>query len=153
MKKLLATLLVGTALISPELAIARAVEITVEMKNFRGPRAYAGIYLVKPDGSFHSDIAVAGTEPKYQSHLRGWYRGIRRTGRVDGVTGASVGGGRSFTITADIADALINAGYKVQIDTAVEDFGEHRAEATVELNASTQAATGSGFVKSLRVKM
>jgi len=153
MKKLFAALIIGTALVAPEMAFARPVKITVEMKNFRGPKAYAGVYLVKPDGSFHSDLAVAGKERKYQAHLRGWYRGVRRSGRVDGVTGASVGRGRSFSVTADIADALINAGYKVQVDTAVEDSGEHRAEAIVGLDASKRTVRGRGFVKSLSVKM
>lgn len=153
MKKILGALMMCTALVAPQAAIARPVEITVEMKNFRGPKAYAGIYLVNPDGSFHSDLAVAGKEAKYQAHLRGWYRGVSRSGRVDGVTGASVGGGRTITITADIADALINAGYKVQVDTAVEDFGEHRAEASVDLAVSGQAVPGRGFVQSLSVKM
>ncbi len=155
MKKIMAAFLISTALVAPQSAFARPVQVTAQLKGYPGPAAYIGVYLVKPDGSFHSSIAVAGQKQKYQAHLRGWYRGVSRVGRIDGITGASVGGGRTLKVTADIADALIDAGYKIQVDTAVEDVGEYRSEASVSLDVTkkTNSAPGRGFIKSLTVKM
>lgn len=155
MKRLIAALLMGTAIVTPQIAQARPVQISVQMKQYPGPAAYAGIYLVKPDGSFHSDIAVAGQKDKYRAHLRGWFRGVSSTGRIDGVSGASIGSGRTLKVTAEISDALIKAGYKIQVDTAVEDYGESRVDASIDLKSagSSASAAGRGFVQSLSVKM
>ena len=42
--------------------------------------------------------------------------------QIDGITGASVGEGRSLKMTVDLADALIDAGYKLNVDAAAEDM-------------------------------
>jgi len=154
MKKLLSALLISTAIVAPQAATARPVEVTAELKNYRGPNAYIGVYLVGPDGQFHSSLAVAGHKQKYQQHLRGWFRGVSRTGSADVISGASVGGGRTLKITADIADALIDAGYSIQVDTAVEDYGDFRADAIAPLSPNANAELSNrGVVQSLFVKM
>ncbi len=135
-------------------AEAKPITATVQMKNFRGPPAYVALYLTKPDGGFHSTVAVLGKKSKYRRHLRGWFRGVAKSGgQIDGVSGASVGSGRSFSVKADIADALLKAGYKLQVDTAVEDVADYRAEATLILNTSKPSASaiGKGFIKSVTI--
>ncbi len=160
MKKLLATLLVSSSLIAPlamsDTAEARAIEIQTQLKKYPGPAAYMAVYLTKPNGAYHSTIAISGSKSKYYPHLRGWYRGVSRAGgRVDGVTGASVGGGRTMTVTTDIADALIEAGYKIHVDTSVEERGDYRSDAVVPLKGAGSATSvrGRGIVKSLAVRV
>ncbi len=156
MKKILSILLVSTALVIPHHAMARSVTISAEMANYRGPGAYVAIYLTGPDGRYDSTLWVAGTKQKYYGHLRGWARAISRSGgRIDGVTGASVGSGRTLNISANISDAMIDAGYKIHVDTAVEDFGEHTNDAVLSLSSSNNglAVAGKGFLRSLSVKM
>lgn len=158
MNKLFISVAIATSLcaafISVDQAEAKKVTATVNMKPFRGPPAYVALYLTKPDGQFHSTVAVRGGKQKYRRHLRGWFRGVSKSGRpVDGVSGASVGSGRSFAVQADIADALLNAGYKLHVDTAVEDVADYRGEATLELdpNKSQASTRGKGFVKSVTI--
>lgn len=156
MKKILSILVVSTALVVPHHAMARSVTISAELTNYRGPGAYLAVYLTAPDGSYESTLWVAGTKQKYYGHLRGWARAISRSGgRVDGVTGASIGSGRTLKISADISDAMIDAGYKIHVDTAVEDYGEHTNDAVVSLSSSNNgvAVAGKGFIRSLSVKM
>ena len=65
---------------------------------------------------------MAGGKSKYYQHLSDWHRATGgNTAQVNGITGASVGAGRTLEITLDLADALFDAGYTLHIDTAVED--------------------------------
>ncbi len=57
-------------------------------------------------------------------------------GGIDGITGASVGAGRTLEITLDLADALFDAGYRLHIDAAVEDMRDSPNEVAVPLTTS-----------------
>lgn len=156
MKKIFAALAISTALLAPNFAYAKTVSATVTMKGFRGPPAYVAVYLTKPNGQFHSTLSVKGHKNKYRKHLRGWMRGASRSKqRLDGISGASVGSGRSFTVSANVKDALLDAGYQVHVDTAVEDHGEFRSDAVVKVNSAKPkvSAKGKGFVKSLQIQV
>jgi hypothetical protein len=71
---------------------------------------------------------------------------------VDAITGASVGAGRTLTVTVDLADALIDAGYQIRVDSAVEKNADRPAEVVAPLITSgkQQAVAGRGFVQSLQ---
>jgi len=71
------------------------------------------------------------------------------------VTGASIGSGGKLDVTVDLADALIDAGYQIRIDTAVEKSREIPAEVTVPLTSagSGQAVPGSFYIKSFQYDM
>lgn len=156
MKKIFAVLAISTALLATNFAYAKTVSATVTMKGFRGPPAYVAVYLTKPNGQFHSTLSVKGHKSKYRKHLRGWMRGASRSKqRLDGISGASVGSGRSFTVSANVKDALLDAGYQVHVDTAVEDRGEFRSDAAVKVSSANPkvSAKGKGFVKSLQIQV
>lgn len=156
MKKLLAALLLSTAIAVPQIAYARDIMITAEMSNYRGPGAYLAVYVTKPDGSYDSTLWVSGTKQKYYGHLRGWVRAISRSrDTVDGLTGASVGSGRTLQISAALSDTMIDAGYKIHVDTAVEDAGERANDAVLPLTSNNNgvAVGGSRFIRSLTVTM
>ena len=74
---------------------------------------------------------------------------------MDGITGASVGSGRTLKVTLDLADALFDAGYQVHIDSAVEDFGEAPSEVVVPLtsNNAGKAVSGRRFIKAFSFDM
>jgi hypothetical protein len=135
MKKLAAMLMLATALATPGIALARDVTIDTTMVRYSGHAAYLAVYLTDPLGAYHSTLWVSGHKTKYYGTLRGWVQGVSRVGSVnlDGITGASVGGGETLTVHADLADTLIDAGYQVHIDTAVEDGGEFTDDAVVDL--------------------
>ncbi|MEE4011885.1 DUF2271 domain-containing protein [Roseibium sp. FZY0029] len=153
MKNIACALLLSTALVMPATAMAKDVNVTVDMKSYGGPGAYLAVYLVDGAGQFQQTLWVAGRKSKYYRHLKGWARGVSSTGgSIDGLTGPSVGSGRSLTVRANIADALINAGYQIVVDSAVEDWGDRPHDAAVPL-VNGASAGGSGFVGKLSVKM
>ncbi len=155
MKKLALILLMSTALIAPSAAEAANVTVQVDIKPYSGPGAYLAVYLVDQTGAYKSTLWVAGTHPRYLGALRGWVRGFTGAGEnsIAGISGASVGAGRSLKISFNVSDALINAGYKVVVDTAVEHWGEYTAEAAVPLKTGGGSASGQGVVNRLTVSM
>jgi hypothetical protein len=157
MKKLIAALLLCTALIAPAAAMAREVTIDTKLVNYSGNAAYLAVYLSKADGTYDSTLWVSGTKQRYLGELAGWVSAMRSSGatsvNLDGITGASVGGGQTLTVKADLADALIDAGYIIHVETAVEDGGEYTDDAVAPLSASPQQVDGTGYVSTLSVSM
>ena len=156
MRKLAITLGLAATLALPAMAEARTVTLTAQMRPYGGNGAYLAIYLVDAQGRFHSTLRVAGSKPRYHTHLRDWARGrASENTRIDGITGASVGSGQSLRVAVEVADALIDAGYQIRIDTAVEDGRDNPGEITVPLTTATagRPVSGRGYVASFKFDM
>lgn len=122
MKSLLTTLALTTAIILPGSVIAKTITLTTEMANYRGPEAFMVIYVTDAKGVYQDTIWMSGRKSKYYGHLTTWYRATRGdAAEINGITGASVGSGRTLKINFDLSDALFDAGYQLRIDTAVEN--------------------------------
>lgn len=137
MKPLFAALALTTALVLPGLALAKPVTLTVNMNSYGGPGAYLAVYVTDPAGAYAGSLWMAGGNARYYRHLSDW---VRLTGgdpaQVNGITGASVGSGRSLTLDMDLADALFDAGYTLHIDAAAEDMRESPNEIEVPLTTA-----------------
>jgi len=155
-KPLLTTLAAACVLAVPALAHSRQVTLTTQLKSYGGDGAYLAIYLTDAKGAYAGTLWVAGGKAKYYKHLSDWNRlSARDIKRLAGVTGASVGAGRKLTATADLADALIDAGYEIRIDAAVEDQRDSPSEVRVPLtraNAS-QPQAGKQYIQSLTYQL
>ncbi len=145
MKSLITALVLSTALVAPSLALARPVTLTVNMADYGGPGAYLAVYVTDGSGAYAGSLWMAGGKSKYYKHLTDW---SRLTGgdvaQVDGITGASVGSGRTLTLTMDLADALFDAGYTLHIDAAAEDMRDSPNEVAVPLTAAGAGAAVPG---------
>lgn len=152
MNKSFATAVLTLGLCLSSVAQAREVTITTTLNAYRGDGAYLAIYLTNADGKYTRTLWVAGGKSKYYKHLLDWARGSgTKSTEYDGMTGASVSNGGSLTIKADIDDALIDAGYLIRVDSAVENQRENRIDAEVPLTsqgAGTPVA-GRAYVKTL----
>lgn len=134
-------------------AMAREVTITTAMKPYGGEGAYLALYLTDAQGGYQGTLWLAGQKAKYWRHLPDWYRATGGApAGIDAITGASVGSGRTLTVTVDLADALIDAGYQIRLDSAVEEVGDVAADVVAPLTAAGkgQPVAGKGFVQSLR---
>lgn len=150
MNKTIFSLCMAGALALPGWACAKPVTLTTTMKNYDGDGAYLAIYLTDSQGRYEKTLWVSGKKAKYYKHLRNWARGSGlNSAEFDGVSGASVGSGKSLEVTVDIADTLIDAGYEVRIDTAVEDARDNPAEVRAPLTSTGAGAgtPGRGYVQ------
>lgn len=156
MKRTLNALALTTALVLPGLAMARPVTFTTTLNTYGGDGAYLALYLTDASGAYAGTLWMAGGKSKYYDSLSGWYRATGGdTRQIDGITGASVGAGRTLEITLDLADALIDAGYTLHVDAAVEDMRDSPDDVAVPLTSAGagQAVPGRRYVASLRYDM
>lgn len=151
MKKLAAMLMLATALVTPGIAMAGDVSVQTSLVQYSGHGAYLAIYLTNPDDSYNSTLWVSGQKSKYYGDLRGWARAASTAGslNLDGITGASVGGGQTLTVHANLADTLLDAGYHIHVDSAVENGGQYADDAVIELTSSPATASGTGYVNTI----
>jgi hypothetical protein len=155
-KLLLTTLAAACALALPTLAHSRQVTLTAQLKNYGGDGAYLAAYLTDAKGAYVRTLWVAGGKAKYYKHLSNWNRlSAGDTKRLNGVTGASVGAGRTLKITADLADALIDAGYEIRIDAAVEDMRDSPSEVRLPLSKANagKPLAGKQYIQSLTFQL
>jgi hypothetical protein len=137
LKTFLAVLAVTTALGFPAAAMAKPVTLTTMLKDYGGNGAYLAIYVTDKNGTYAGSLWMAGTKSKYYQHLANWYQATGGdTGQIDGITGASVGSGRTLEVTLDLQDALFDAGYTLHIDAAVEDMRESPDDVKVPLTSA-----------------
>ncbi|HEY4665306.1 MAG TPA: DUF2271 domain-containing protein [Comamonas sp.] len=157
MSKPLSTILAtACALAFPALAQSRPLTLTAQLKNYGGDGAYLAAYLTDANGSYVRTLWVAGGKAKYYKHLSDWNRlSAGDTKRLDGVTGASVGAGRTLKVTMDLADALIDAGYEIRIDAAVEDMRDSPSEVRVPLTSSNvgKPQAGKQYIQSVNFQL
>ena len=153
---LLTTVAAACALTLPAMAHGRQVTLSTTLKNYGGDGAYLAVYLTDAKGAYVRTLWVAGGKAKFYKHLADWNRLSAGDGkRLQGVTGASVGAGRTLKVTADLADVLIDAGYEIRIDAAAEDMRDSPSEIRVPLS-SAQAGkpqVGKQYIQSFVYQM
>ncbi|SEN32425.1 Predicted protein [Gemmobacter aquatilis] len=151
-----AALALTTALTLPGLALARPVTLTANLKDYGGEGAYLAVYVTDAQGAYAGSLWMAGGKSKYYEHLSDWYRATGGDmAQIAGITGASVGSGRQLTITLDLADTLMDAGYVLHIDAAVEDMRDSPSEITVPLTTAGagQAVPGRRYIADFSYSM
>lgn len=151
MNRIMLSLFLAGAIAMPALGQARPVTLTTQLKSYAGNGAYLAIYVTDANGVYKKTLWVAGKKAKYYKNLRDWARGSGlRASQYDGVSGASVGSGRVLKVTVDLADALIDAGYEIRVDSAVEDGRNNPADVRTPLTkaGAGKPAAGRGYVKS-----
>lgn len=156
MSKLLLTTLAACALAAPTLAHSRQVTLTAQLKDYGGDGAYLAAYLTDAKGAYAGTLWVAGGKAKYYKHLSDWNSLSRNDpARLAGVTGASVGAGRTLKVTADLADALIDAGYEIRIDAAVEDMRDSPSDVRIPLSTDNagKPQPGKRYVQALTIQL
>ena len=127
-KPVLTTLAAACALVLPAVVQSRPVTLTTTLKNYGGDGAYLAVYLTDAKGAYAGTLWVAGGKAKYYKNLSDWNRlSASDTKRLQGITGASVGQGRTLKVTADLADALIDAGYEIRVPLSSADAGKAQA--------------------------
>lgn len=153
MKKLFITAGFMLGLCLPNVIQAAEVTITTTLHSYQGDGAYLAIYLTDANGKYNKTLWVAGGKAKYYKHLQDWARGSGlKSTEYDGSTGASVTSGEQLTFKVNIEDALIDAGYLIRVDSAVEDQRDHRVDAEVALTrqGAETAVAGRGYIKTIR---
>ncbi len=147
--------LLGLALIGPGVAPAEAAKLRLrgQMERYSGNAAYLAVYVTDTKGHYVATVQVFGEKVQYYPHLSRWMRGVGpQSAPLDGITGASVGSGRGLDVSVEVADALIDAGLELRVDTAAENIADEPAEVVLPLTraAAGSEATGRGLLARFR---
>ena len=139
------------ALLISTFAQAQEVTFTTELKNYNGKNAYLAMYLTDAQGEYQQTLWVSGGVKKYYRSLRGWAQASGlKSSEYDGRTGATVKSGSAYTVTLDVDDSLIDSGYQIRIDSAIERKRSVRDEVVVDLTTKGvgKSTLGSTYVES-----
>ena len=151
MKKIAVSLCLAGAVALPGLVQARPLTLTTQMQSYGGNAAFLAFYVTDAAGKYQKTLWVAGKKAKYYRNLRDWARGSGlKASEFDGVSGASVGSGSTLKVTVELADALIDAGYEIRVDSAVEDKADYPADVRAPLTkaGAGKPTAGRGYIKS-----
>jgi len=154
MKLAISSLAVTAAVLVPTVVQAKQVTFETTIKDTGGAGTYVALYVTDAAGKYAGTLWVAGTKARYYRELSDWARlsGGRPAG-IDGITGASIGSGQTLKVSVDLADALLNAGYQVHVDTTQENGFSNPSEVVVPLDKASvgKRAGGRGYVQSFTV--
>jgi hypothetical protein len=156
MKNTAISLCLASVIALPGLAQAKPLTLTTQLKDYGGSGAYLAIYVTDAKGQYQKTLWVSGKKAKYYKNLRDWARGSGlKSSEFDGVSGASVGSGRTLKVTVDLAEALIDAGYEIRVDTAVEDGRDNPADVRTPLTTAGagKPSAGRGYIQSFTYDM
>lgn len=131
-----------------------SIKCLVQLTNYTGEGAYVVVSLLDNNGKYKKTMQVLGREQRWYDDITSWYKHLTTTKEnVDGVTGASVkaGGRKVFTITID--QSLIDKGYKLRFETAVENQEYKERDAEVDLTEGNMGKNikGSGYIRYVKL--
>lgn len=137
-------------------AEAARLRLKATMERYSGNAAYLAVYVTDAQGHYRATVQVFGEKVQYYPHLAHWMRGVGpQSTTLDGITGASVGSGRGFDVTVEVADALIDAGFRLRVDAAAENIADEPSEIVLPLEraAAGRDVFGRGLVARFRFEM
>lgn len=126
----------------------------MQLVNYTGENAYVVVSLMAPDGKYHKTLSVHGKDEKWYSDIIGWWGHQKKAKqKIDGITGASIAGGQRSMNVIKIPSELINKGYKIRVESAVESQSYHKQDIEFEYKSENinQKVDGKGYVKYIRL--
>ncbi len=156
MNKKISALALAVAMTVPAIAQARPVTLTANLRNYGGSGAYVAIYLTDAKGVYKGTLWMAGPGISFYHYLHEWSRASGgNLADINGLTGASIGAGQTLSVTLDLSDALINAGYQIRLDAAVRNMPPSRSEVVVSFDPAGKGkpVKGRRYIQSFQYDM
>jgi len=156
LNKMMPALALAAAVALPAIAQARPVTFTANLKNYGGSGAYVAIYLTDAKGVYKGTLWMAGPGTSYYHYLHNWERASGgNLADINGLTGASIGAGQTLSVTLDLSDALINAGYQIRLDAAVRHMPSSKPEVVVRFRPGGKGkpVKGRRYIQSFQYDM
>lgn len=125
----------------------------VQMKSYLGEGAYIVVSLMNKDNTYNKTLYMLGADKEWYPDFKEWHKFYKKKPtNLDAITGASVSGGDRAIVTLTLDKALINAGYKIRFESAVEDKQYYTTD--LELPLTTEAlgakTEGTGYISYIR---
>ena len=125
-----------------------------QMNAYKGESAYVVVSLVNANNKYEKTLAVLGPDKKWYDSLTEWFKAQQaKPEKLDAITGASIKGGDRRITTFTIDDKLLNRGYKIRFESAVEDQKYFADDVIIPLTTEklTEKADGKGYIKMVKL--
>ena len=133
---------------------ANTYRCMIQMNAYKGESAYVVVSLVNANNKYEKTLAVLGPDKKWYDSLTEWYKAQQaKPEKLDAITGASIKGGDRRITTFTIDDKLLNRGYKIRFESAVEDQKYFADDVIIPLTTEkiTEKADGKGYIKMVKL--
>jgi hypothetical protein len=137
-------------------AAAEEAIVLVQLNEYIGPEAYFSLYLVNPEGKYDRTLWLSGPERIWWPDTKRWFGYFSRNpADVDAITGASTPAGARAVMRIDLDPELVDAGYRLRVETSVENADNVQVDAEVDLTSDNQRIKmpGTGYVRYIRYKL
>ncbi|SUO93952.1 DUF2271 domain-containing protein [Suttonella ornithocola] len=155
LKKILVATALSTSLAFSVAAQATEATFLVQLNEYEGHPAYFTMYLVDPEGRYVRTLWVSGPETRWHKSQPRWWKYLGRAPQeLDAITGASTKAGDREVIRVHLNEDELDKGYKVRVDSIVEDQNNYPTDVEAELSSDKQKAKipGTGYVRYIRYK-
>ncbi|WP_258098169.1 DUF2271 domain-containing protein [Marinoscillum pacificum] len=126
----------------------------IQLSNYGGLGAYVIVSLTHPETGYHQTLSVSGDEPEWYDDLPEWFAYHEESGEsIDGISGASIVSGGRKIVQFGIPQDLINSGYQLRFETAVEDNPYYPTDVEVALTDSLAGKNleGNGYIRYVKL--
>lgn len=129
-------------------------KMMLQMNNYEGEGAYIVASLVNAKGQYEKTLKVLGPDKKWYKTLKEWYKvQSNKPEKLNAITGASISGGERTVVLLDIDNSKLNAGYKIRLESAVEDGKYYVTDAEIPLTSAgySQKVDGKGYIRYVKM--
>lgn len=126
----------------------------MQMTNYQGEGAYVVVSLINPKGNYEKTLYVFGSDKKWYDTLKNWHKAVKTDkNNLNGITGASVSGGKRSMFSISLDESKLNKGYKIRFESAVENKKYYYSELEIPLNTSgmTEKFDGKGYIRFVKL--
>lgn len=126
----------------------------LQMKNYSGEGAYVVVSLINPSGQYEKTLYVMGDDSQWYDSLRQWHKHQKKAKqKLNGITGASISGGKRSIKVFELDANKMNKGYKIRFESAVEHGSYHPVELELPLTTEgiLQKTEGKGYIRFVKM--
>lgn len=141
-----------------------SVKCMIQMIEYRGEGAYFAISVVDSEEEYIKTLYVMGNDKTWFSDMKTFWKYLRSNNlytdkafysMVNGISGATISGGQRRIFPLKIPLDLLNKGYRLRFETAVEDKGYYKEDVAFYLNqvALNKSYKGNGFISEIKFSL
>lgn len=126
----------------------------LQLTNYKGLEAYVVVSLINPEGKYEKTLYMMGPDKQWYNGFKEWHKALStKKENLSGITGASIAAGDRSITTFTIDESLLNKGYTLRFESAVEDNGYYTTDVSIPLTteALTLKTEGTGYIRYVKL--
>lgn len=126
----------------------------VQLKNYDGEGAYIVVSLLNPDGKYNSTLWMMGEDEDWYEYFEKWWVFNEKAQEdIDAISGESIIGGERKQINFKVDKSLLDKGYKLRFESAVEDQDYHSKDVEIDFSSENfnKKIQGNGYIRYINI--